>query len=276
MKLGIGSYTYTWAVGVPGYPSPERKLTALDLIQKAEELNVRDVQICDNLPLHLLTPRELLELKVAAEKAKIMIEVGTRGIEPDHLRGYLKIAKYLNSNILRVILHKDTGILEVEEALSLLQQIVPELEALKITLAIENHERHRVKDLACLVKQLNSSYVGICLDTVNSFGALEAPEQVIAELAPFVVNLHYKDFIIKRIDSMLGFEITGRPAGQGMLDCVNLKQQLMESGKDCSVILELWTPFTASVEQTIAREDQWAKESIEYLRMWMNKGNNSI
>lgn len=276
MKLGIGSYTYTWGVGIPGYPLPERKLTALDLIRKAEELNVQVVQICDNLPLHLLTPRELLELKVAAEKAKIMIEVGTRGIEPEHLRGYLKIAKYLNSNILRVILHKDTGILEVEEALSLLQQIVPELEALNITLAIENHEKHRVKDLAYLVKQLNSVNVGICLDTVNSFGALEALEQVMEQLAPFVVNLHYKDFIIKRVDSRLGFEITGRPAGQGMLNCANLKQQLTRSGKDCNVILELWTPFTESVEQTIARENQWAKESVEYLKIWMSESSQNL
>ncbi len=271
MRLGIGSYTYTWAIGIPGYPSPERKLTALDLIQKAVELNVQVVQICDNLPLHLLTPRELLEIKVAAEQAGINLEVGTRGIESDHLRGYLKIAKFLNSNILRVILHKENGVLEVDEALSLLQQIVPELEAFNITLAIENHERHRVKDLAYLVKQLNTTYVGICLDTVNSFGALEAPEQVIQELAPFVVNLHYKDFIIKRIDSMLGFEIIGRPAGQGMLDCANLKQQLIESGKECSVILELWTPFTTSVEQTIKQENRWAKESIGYLKMWMNE-----
>jgi sugar phosphate isomerase/epimerase len=269
MRLGIGSYTFTWAIGIPGYPTPERKLTALELMQKAAELNVQLIQICDNLPLHLLTPRELLELKEAAEKAEITIEVGTKGIEPDHLRGYLKIAKFLNSDLLRVILHKENGILDIEDALSTLKQVIPDLENFNIKLAIENHERHSVKDLAYLVKQLDSRFVGICLDTVNSFGALEAPEQVIKELAPYVINLHYKDFIIKRIDSMLGFEILGSPAGQGMLDGRKLKQHL-EGESNCSVILELWTPFTASVEQTIEREKQWAKESIEYLKMWIN------
>ncbi len=271
MRLGIGSYTFTWAIGIPGYPVPKRKLTALDLIQKAVELKVQVVQICDNLPLHLLTPRELLELKEAAEKAEITIEVGTKGIEPSHLRGYLKIAKFLNSDVLRVILHKENGILDIEEALITLKQVIPDLENFDIRLAIENHERHSVKELAYLVKQLDSRYVGICLDTVNSFGALEAPEQVITELAPYVINLHYKDFIIRRIDSMLGFEILGSPAGQGLLDCRKLKQHLVERGRDCNVILELWTPFSDSVEQTIERENLWAKESIEYLKKWISE-----
>ena len=28
MRLGISSYTYVWAAGVPGYPTPDRPMTA--------------------------------------------------------------------------------------------------------------------------------------------------------------------------------------------------------------------------------------------------------
>ncbi len=268
MKLGIGSYTYTWAVGVPSYPDSERKLTALELLRRAKQYNLQVVQFCDNLPLHSLSPQELLELKNEAEDAGISIEVGTRGIEVQHLRKYLEIARNLDSDILRVILHKEGGSLGIDEAYTELREIVPELKALNIRLAIENHERHSVKELAYLVNKLGSRYVGICLDTVNSFGALETPEQVITELAPYVINLHYKDFIIKRIDCMMGFEILGCPAGQGMLDFTQLRQQLKDE-KECSVILELWTPFTETVEKTILLENQWAEESIEFLKNWI-------
>ena len=30
-------------------------------------------------------------------------------------------------------------------------------------------------------------------------------------------------------------------------------------------IVELWTPFTESLEQTLALEDNWAKASVDYL-----------
>ena len=111
--------------------------------------------------------------------------------------------------------------------------------------------------------------MGICLDTVNSFGALECPEQVIAELAPFTINLHYKDFTIERLSHMMGFQITGTPAGKGMLDTEKLLSILKEKECASSVILELWTPFTETVETTILKESKWAEESIKYLKEWV-------
>jgi sugar phosphate isomerase/epimerase len=60
--------------------------------------------------------------------------------------------------------------------------------------------------------------------------------------------------------------IEGRPAGQGRLDVPWLLKRLKEAGRDPNAILELWTPEQDSLEATIAKEDAWARESIEYLR----------
>ncbi|MEI6049715.1 MAG: hypothetical protein WCS03_12500 [Bacteroidota bacterium] len=46
MQLGISSYTYTWAVGVPDSLPPKR-LSACDLIDKASSLGLSLVQIAD-------------------------------------------------------------------------------------------------------------------------------------------------------------------------------------------------------------------------------------
>mgnify|MGYP000944512212 CR=1 FL=1 len=76
MKLGISSYTYPWAIGVPGYP-PERPMSALGLLDRARDVGVEVVQICENLPLDRLAPAELEALAERARELGISLEVGT-------------------------------------------------------------------------------------------------------------------------------------------------------------------------------------------------------
>jgi len=268
MNIGISSYTYTWAVGVPGYPSIENPLKPVDLIRRAYELGVKVVQICDNMPLHHLSQCQLSEIKQEADKLNITLEIGTRGVEPDHLVKYLDIASYLNAKLVRVILEKDGRSVDVEEAAEQIKEVLPQFEKKGIYIAIENHERHRVSELVNLIKKISSPFVGICLDTVNSFGALECPKEVIKTLAPYTINLHFKDFIIRRLNHKMGFEIIGSPAGEGMLDIQFVMDTLRQYDQRPSpnVILELWTPYENSVEETIEKEKQWADISIKYLK----------
>jgi sugar phosphate isomerase/epimerase len=143
---------------------------------------------------------------------------------------------------------------------------MPECKKSGIVLAVENHDRFSAKQLAELVQGVRGPWIGICLDTVNSFGALEAPEVVVETLAPWVVNLHVKDFSVCRATHNLGFVIEGRPAGQGRLDLPWLLGQLQEAGRDVNAIVELWTPPEPEIAATIAKEENWARQSIAYLR----------
>ena len=115
--------------------------------------------------------------------------------------------------------------------------------------------------------------MGICLDTVNSFGALEGPEVVVEALAPYTVNLHVKDFIIRRANHMMGFAIEGTPAGQGRLDIPWLLERLRAAGRDPNAIIELWTPPEPDLAATIAKEDAWARESVAYMRSVLPRGD---
>jgi 3-oxoisoapionate decarboxylase len=266
MELGISTYTYTWAIGVPGYPEMKNPMNAVELLKKAKEHGVNVVQLCDNLPLHRLSLEEMNEIKRTAEDLCLNLEVGTRGVEPEHLRRYLDIAQFLSSKILRIILQKNDDYVDIDEAYERIKEVLPEFEDKRIYIAIENHERHKVEELAFLVKRLDSPYVGICLDTVNSFGALEGPEYVIRTLTPYTINLHYKDFEIKRLDHKMGFQVTGTSAGSGMLDIEFVIGELNKYKKDFNIILELWTPFSGTVEETIAKESAWAEKSIKFLK----------
>lgn len=268
-KLGLSTFALAWAVGVPGYEQPAQPLDVISFIHFANQLGLRLVQIADNLPLDKLSGTDRQRLRDEARRLGIAIEVGTRGIQTDHLRQYLDIARQLDSPILRVVVdtrdHRPTP----DEVVTLVRAILPELEANNITLAIENHDRFKVKTLAGIIQTLNSPLVGICLDTVNSFGSLEGPEVVVEALGPYVVNLHLKEFVVKRAGHAMGFEITGRPAGQGALDVEWLLRRLHDFGRSFNAIIEAWLPMQITLEETMTMERRWAEQSTAYLRQFI-------
>jgi sugar phosphate isomerase/epimerase len=265
MRLGIGSYAFAWSIGLQGH-APPYPMRAFDLLEAARQLGVRVVQICDNLPLDALSEKELDRLARRATELSIQIEVGTRGIRPEHLARYLEIAVRLESPLLRVVVDAANHRPAVEEVVATLCPLLPALADARVCLAIENHDRFSARQFAEIVRSLASPAVGICLDTVNSFGALEGPEVVVATLAPWVVNLHLKDFGIRRVDHQMGFLIEGRPAGKGQLNVPWLLNQLRAANRDFNVILEQWPPPQPLLEDTIALEKAWAQESVAYLR----------
>lgn len=265
MRLGIGSYTFTWSIGVRGHP-PELPMNALDLLAEAERLGVRLVQVCDNLPLGGLSPGALDEFESRARTAGIQVELGTLGLQPEKLRAYLNLARRFECSFLRLVVDSPGDEPSAEETVARLRTILPEFEAAGVRLAIENHDRFRSATLAWIVRQLGPHRVGICLDTVNSFGALEGPEIVVENLGEFTLCLHVKDFTIRRVSHRMGFVLEGCPAGSGQLDVPWLLGRLSASPHPFNAVLETWVPPGDSLDETIRRERAWTDEGVRYLR----------
>ncbi len=265
MKLGIGSFAYAWAIGVRGFPPP-RPMSAIDLVERAAELGVDLVQIGDNLPLHCLDQEGLDELEARAKALRVGVEVGTRGIAPEHLERYLELATRFSSPVLRVVVDTADHHPSAGEVRSTLKPLMPSFEERGVVLAIENHDRFAAATLASLVSELDSPAVGICLDTANSLGALEGTKEVVATLAPFTVSLHVKDVLVKRSNETMGFVVEGRPAGEGMIDIPWLLDAVGARAREHNVILELWPPKLPQLEESIATEDAWVASSVAYLR----------
>lgn len=266
MQLGISSYTYNWASGVPGFPQPAHMLTPEGLLEKAAALGVHVVQIADNMPLEALSDAALDKLVHRAAALGITLEVGTAGIEPAHLLQYLDIAQRLHATMLRTILDAGSARPTIDQAAEQLAAVLPKFEAAGVTIAVENHDRFPAANLAGLIDRLGSPNVGVCLDTANSLGCGEDLHTVLAVLGPWVVNLHIKDFCARRLPHRKGFLIEGCPAGQGLVHIPRLLDELQGLSRDPNVILELWSQPENTVEASIAKEDVWAAESIAYLR----------
>jgi hypothetical protein len=97
-------------------------------------------------------------------------------------------------------------------------------------------------------------------------GAGEGLEEIVEQLAPFTVNLHIKDFGIQRLPHLMGFQIDGRPAGQGMLNLPWLLHKLAPHGRCQTAVLEQWVVPEASLQVTLQKEEIWAEESLAYLQ----------
>jgi 3-oxoisoapionate decarboxylase len=265
MQLGISSYTYTWAVGIPG-SMPAKPLSAYDLVDKAFKFGLGVVQIADNLPLESWSTQQLSALSVYAHERQVRIEMGGKGLAYQRTMRCLETAKILDSSILRMVIDGPGYEPDLKSVIGTIQQLLPEFESRKIKLAIENHDRFKAREFEKIILSTGNKWAGICLDSVNSMGAGEGFETVSEILMPYTINLHLKDFSIKRVAHKMGLIIEGRPAGSGMLKIADLVSRLSVTDHCQSAILELWTPPELSVEATITKEDNWADQSIEFLR----------
>ena len=268
MKLGIGSYAYAWSIGVPGH-QPDSPMDVFSFVKSAAASGVSLVQISDNLPLHALQPESLQRLIDICGILKVEVEVGTRGLISDKVKKYLDIAFQFESPFLRLVVDDKGFEPEADEIVREIKHLLPILRDRNTVLAIENHDRFRVKQLAQIVEDTDPQWVGICLDTANSLGAGEGIVEAMEHLAPYTVNLHIKDIQIKRVPSNMGFTVIGCPAGEGVIDIPWLLDMLSKNPNFFSATLELWPDFRDDLKQTINTEHLWVQHSIAYIKAVM-------
>ncbi|MCU0379106.1 MAG: sugar phosphate isomerase/epimerase [Bacteroidales bacterium] len=272
--LGISSWTYPWAVGLYGEERAERKLGAVGLMKKAVALGVTLVQFADNLPLENLSDDELAELKGFAVDFGLSIEVGTKGIDPPHLLNMLRIARYLESPLLRIlpaIFGRKAEMAELEESI---RAVLPEFERSEITIVLENTEAFTAEEYSALVNRVDNSRFRLCVDLANAIGRLEGPHYVIDLLAPYCANYHFKDVKVTRSKTLMGFSVEGTVSGQGSIPLDYSVAQLKKSNLWPSVIIELWPPRMDTMSETIHNENNMATASVMFMRDYLKKVNS--
>jgi sugar phosphate isomerase/epimerase len=265
MKLGAGSYCWMWAIGVPGQPPPPAPLSAFDLLERCRQLGLRVVQFGPNLPLD---EDRIEQLAGRARELGVEVEVGIAGLGLEQIRRGADLCRRLDAPLLRTVDQYDGPARGAAELEACLRAATPVLEESGVRLAVEN-ARTPARELAAALDAIDSPWLGVTLDTVNSLAIPEGTGEVVDALARHTLCLHVKDFRVRRIWHTMGFTVEGTPAGQGQLDVPWLLDRLRAAGRDPNAILELWVPQQGSLEETIALEASWAKESITYLRRFL-------
>jgi sugar phosphate isomerase/epimerase len=146
--------------------------------------------------------------------------------------------------------------------------VLPQYEAAGVKLGIENHDFYPASWIRRLVEECGSPFVGVCVDTVNNLGQGEGEGEVMSVLAPLAVNFHCKDYRISRKSTMLGFDVSGAPAGEGMLNLPRAASLLPDG---ITWTIESWLPWQGDTASTVSLEEEWARRGVRNLKRFRDE-----
>ncbi|MFN8356379.1 MAG: TIM barrel protein [Spirosomataceae bacterium] len=141
-----------------------------------------------------------------------------------------------------------------KNALDWLQLAEPILRKYKMKLGIENHKDWLANELATILKQLDSEWIGVTFDFGNSIALLEDPMEVTQTLAPYVMSTHVKDMAVEEYSD--GFLLSEVPMGQGILDLAGIVSICKKHNPKVTFNLEMIT--RDPLEIPCLRQEYWA------------------
>lgn len=260
--IGLGTYAYFWQ-------HSERNPVPLSLIGALEDTRAQDVglfQICDYAPLDSMTDAELADAASAARDLGIRIELGTKGIVPEHLSRYLHLAEIFDARLVRSMLYGPDSRPGLHESEVWLRSSIRSFESAGVTLALETYEQVPTADLVRVVENVSSACLGICLDPANVVAQLENPKDCVEQTAALTKNVHVKDFVFARQPGWVGFTYSGACMGEGLHDYAHLLKTVRPRDRGINEIVEHWLPWQGDAESTIRMEREWSSTALAHLR----------
>ncbi|KAA9002542.1 sugar phosphate isomerase/epimerase [Affinibrenneria salicis] len=261
MAMGLSTYAFFWRAS----ERVAQPIALDEMLSQTAELGASVFQICDYGALEQLSRRALEGLRQHAADAGIALELGTRGVQREHLRRYLNLARTLDARFVRTMFNSADHRPTAQQAEALLRDVLPQYERQGVVLGLETYEQVATRDLLAVVEHIDSPALGICLDAANCVAALEYPNDVIRLTADRVVNLHIKDFAFARQTGWVGFTYSGCQLGSGLLDYDYLYRTVRPDERNINQIIEHWLPWQSDADATCRLEDAWTRHSLNYL-----------
>jgi len=261
LKLGLDSYSYHYAAGLWEYtPRENPPMTVEHYLQKASELGLDGVHLCDPRHLESIEYGYVTGLRDRAQALNLYLELGTGGTNPDHLRNMIRAAHVLGSQVVRTFVGRerptsaDAMDALLAEAAADLVQVVPLCERYHIHLAIENHQDLTSDELLSLLDRIGSDWVGVCFDTGNPLALLEDPLVAAEALAPVTKTVHLKDYQLAAQSN--GFSLIGCALGEGVVNLPAILEVLSSTAPSAALNIECYLgkhPLPVLEEDYLAR-----------------------
>ncbi|MEZ0541579.1 sugar phosphate isomerase/epimerase family protein [Fibrella arboris] len=225
MGVVVHSYGYRWnsKAGSQNYPGFG---DAIDLLNHCQELGAGGVQVV----MSNWTGAFAKKVRDRREKLGLYLEgsIGVPKTVDDVPRFDQEVAnaREAGATVLRTVCSAgrryetyhsvDAFQALKKQAMTSIQLAEPVLRKHKVKLGVENHKDWRAYELATMLKQTSSEWIGATVDFGNSIALLEDPMTVVQTLAPYAVSTHIKDMAVEEYPD--GFLLSEVPLGQGILD----------------------------------------------------------
>jgi sugar phosphate isomerase/epimerase len=238
------------ALGIVEYSlaSDPHSKSALQFLERCHALGAGGVQVA----LDSLAPEYTEQLRRRAEELAMHVEIIVELPQANTTAEFeqtVAAARRAGAGALRAAClsgrrYETFGTLEewkrfVAESRTRLRLAAPIAEQYKLPLGIENHKDWTAEELAALLKEYSSEYLGACIDFGNNLALLDDPLVVVEALAPYVVTTHVKDMAVEEYAD--GFLLAEVPLGQGALDLARIVATIRKARPRTRFNLEMIT-----------------------------------
>jgi sugar phosphate isomerase/epimerase len=259
MRVGLAVYGTTFGMGIdPNSVRPP--ITPRQLLDKASDFGLEGVELPDSL----MQDEDATSVADYARERGLFITLETEGFDPDKLANAIDLGVRLGASTVRTIvrgakLGGDRRSMAghwqsfLHEILAGLREATIIAERAGVNLAIENHQDLSSEELLWLCESIGSPRLGITLDTGNALATAEEPVDFARRVAPYVKNVHLKDYQIYTCDE--GYRLVRCPLGQGVVDFPTLFGILSETCPEVTMSIELGA-LEARLVRVLA-DDYW-------------------
>ena len=235
-------------IAVTSYLSFGRPKDTLEFLEHANALGAGGIQ----MPLTSHEPDYIRKLRARAEELGMYYEVIAalpKAGETTAFDSTVAAAKQAGALTIRVnclpgrryenftnLADWDKAVAQSHENIDAALRIV---EKHQVPLAIENHKDWTADEMAALMKEKSSRWLGVCLDTGNNIALLDDPMAAVEALAPFALSTHIKDIAVAPYPD--GFLLSEMPLGDGMLDMRRIVDTIRRGRPETRLTLEMIT-----------------------------------
>jgi sugar phosphate isomerase/epimerase len=259
MHIGLSVYGTTFGMGI--HPASGRAaISPEQLLDRAISAGLEGVE----LPASWLHGKDANAIARYAQERGLFITLETEGYDPGKLAEAIDLSIRLGAGTIRTIvrgakLGGDRRPLAgrwqsfLQEVLAGLWEATVIAERAGINLAVENHQDLASEELLWLCESIGSQRFGITLDTGNTLATAEEPLDFARRVAPYIKNVHLKDYWIYLSEE--GYHLVRCPLGQGVVDFPTLFKILAEVCPDVTTSIELGALEARHVR--VLADDYW-------------------
>ncbi len=274
MRIGLSVYGTVFSMGIS--PASGRSaIRPIQLLDRALIANLEGVE----LPVSLLQGEDVRTVARYAQEHGLFITLAAGGYMPDKLAEALELGARLSAGTVRTVvggakIGGDRRPLAgrwqsfLEEVLTGLQEATKIAERVSVNLAVENHQDLASEELLWLCESIGSQRFGITLDTGNPLATAEEPLDFARRMAPYVKNVHLKDYWIYLSEE--GYRLARCPLGQGVINLPALFEILAKDSPNVTMSIELGALEARHIR--VQADDYWPdyppRSAVQLARVW--------
>lgn len=288
LPVGLAAYGLSYLCGFAGAGTPRvcpDPYNAYRLVDLAVSHGLSGVEFPPQWGLPSLDRADLEQARAYADARGLFIVVDGGVVDVDELRVLLPAAAALGASTVRVIVSRilcgdrravrETWPAYLAEIADRLRAVRELAEETGVNIALENHQDATSEELTALCTELDSPRIGVTLDAINPLAVVEDPLVFAQRVAPFLKNVHLKDYYI--YSTPQGYRLVRSAIGAGVLDVEGLFDLLAREAPAATISIELGALHARHVQ--FLEDDFWpgypprrVEEILPVLRLRERRG----